>query len=313
MKKKLKTTQIAELLELENPETQLQHFFDWAIDIKKDDETMTINVWDSLTWRRFFEMFYDWSYVWLEVGETDFYKAFGLILTDFKKNHEEGLKRTLEAFWQDYAPLENYDKHVDESITDKGTDTSAISYGKKLFRDQSAIGGTSSQMGKIINPYVTSDKENTISQDRDVESIIKDKDENELLHISNGAFTNSTDSIEMIKVGGNFSPVSGTDVKTTTSVSTYDANKKDVDEVENTGSTSIMNQSRSSGREFNAGADLTTTNKNDITTRDYHEHGNIGVTTAQQMLQAEYELRMGQNFEDDMLNRFAYECLVLMP
>lgn len=313
--KRLKTTPISELAELENPIAQLQNMFIWDITIKdKEGVESVVSVWDNITWRHFLNTFYDWSYVWVDVGEIDFYKAFGLLVTDFKKNHEEGLRRTLEAFYRDYNPLENYDKYVDETITDKGTDTSAVSYGKKIYRDASAVNGVVSSLGQGIDSEVTEITESTITQERDVESIIKDKDENELAHISNGALTTSTDEISLINVGASsLANVNGGEVKTINRATTYDKDEKEVNEIEQKGLTSSVSRNRASDKEFNSGADLTTLNKNNTNTRDYHEHGNIGVTTAQQMLQAEYELRMGVNFEDDMLNRFAYECLVLIP
>lgn len=251
MAKLLKQTQIAELAAMDNPLSKLQNAFNWTVEIQPDPkkESITLLVWDSMTWRRFLQSYYDWSYTWVDVNDNDYYKAFIEIVEDFKRNHLDGLKRVLTAFYTDYAPLENYDKNVDETVKNE--------FGHQISNNTK---GTEQTTGNTHG---------------------------------GGTTTNN--------------------LTTDTKVSTYDANVKDVSYVTNGGTITINSSADVTNNTTTTGSDSEIHSGEDKMTREYHEHGNIGVTTAQQMLQAEYDLRMKQNFEDDLLSRFAFECLVLIP
>lgn len=253
----LRTTPVREIATLTENESTFQEFTEamtWDIPIRDKEGNPTeqnIRVWDNLTWRHFFADYWDWSLVWVQKDEDiDLRHAFVLALYDFKKNHGDSMSRIVTAFAENYAPLENYDKTIKETI---GTKTE----------------GKEESERKI-------DTETTFNS-----------------YSSTGDTTNSTN---------------------THFVNTYEnaMNKQDAMVTNNQTTTGDITSDGGSTVGTEEGGSKKTEGKEDVL-RDYKEHGNIGVTTAQQMLQAEWELREKVNWEDYLLKMFARENLVLMP
>lgn len=97
-------------------------------------------------------------------------------------------------------------------------------------------------------------------------------------------------------------------------VDTYDnfTNKHDSRSTQNSTTTNNNTTDTTNSLDSNGNTDERK-NGTSNTDRDYTETGNIGVTTSQQMLQAEWDLRMKANWEDYLLDVFANENFILVP
>lgn len=195
--------------------------------------------------------------------------------------------KAYEALHTEYEPLENYNKVVNENITNEGTDnntetrelvtkhtgtvdvsgteTGTDAYKKSGTDTRTETLNTTDTMQSTTNTETT----NTIYGFDSVEGSRKDK--------SNG---NSQENGSNSTTGTN--TTSDEYGSTTTETKDLKNSNKTTNDLSDTDTGTVKN-------------DKTT---NLTTNRDYHESGNIGVTTSQQMLESELQLRFNNIFFD---------------
>lgn len=177
-----------------------------------------------------------------------------------------------------YNPLENYDRHEEVDITVDHTGTQKQTYDKKITEG----GSTSLQHGESI--------------DTDIDYTGKEKTTETALQADNSQTTdnqvyafNSNSAVDTSK-----QTVSGKAKKTSELEFT---NRKDVKSEDHTG-TDTTTHGRTETISSVGQGDTRTDALQDVTDHDAHLYGNIGVTTSQQMLESELELRKNICYEE---------------
>lgn len=265
-----------------------------------DFEDLELFIWNHLEWC-FFHPPGPYQ------PETAFWKIWEI----WKDAHKYEIDRIAEAWFAKYNPIGNYDKtETDETKriydslnverqwgdvdTDYGARTDSINYGEVKKTDKPASYTRSTVSGT----------RNGMKQDIDADNY------NALSTVSNG-----------------------NEVKDTTSVSTYNTAEKQVESTKHEGDTVSTGYERmmydisdeytteeeertDTNTKGNQHDKVQRGNDNETTTggyTDYHTNstsGNIGVTTSQQMIEAEWELRR-KALASRLLQWFADECLFL--
>lgn len=236
----------------------------------------------------------------------------------WKRSHAYDIDRMAMAYFKEYDPLSNYDRNDNITVTRE--------YDNMKVTDH--ISDVQDQKGGYEDIFVTG-AENITDTPADFKRIYTNSNEaGQKSKITSDGFENSTAT----------EPSEGTKVADTNSVATYESDnveEKPVDKTTHEGTTvdrsleevyynhegyTRTTQARRDTDTISARTDTikhigddthtTTGGYSDTTTGT--TRGNIGVTTSQQMLEAEIEARRN-NLCDRLLQWFASECLVLLP
>lgn len=291
-----------------------------------------------------------WRYICGYDSVDDAYSDFVATWKQFVDLRKNDLLRLYDALNMEYNPIENYDRHEDITSSDGGTETTTsnvdeletldgsetsnknIDYSGGEKNTLSSIRGENSNItksGEEIEERVKSNRLNDELGYEGSESILttpnKTKTESvsafnsSELAVMNGVeesgtettdktFNNRKDTRDVSENGTEtvtkeFNNLSDTlnasNSEESTSTKTFE-NRKDTisDSVERSNSID-KNTESSTSVEF--GKTNTTTS---------HIHGNIGVTTSQQMLDSEIRLRF-YNLASDIVDKFMYEFTIM--
>lgn len=232
-------------------------------------------------------------------------------ITDLIEMYKGNLERLYKAYTVEYEPIENSD--VNETFTDATVSNTDLTPGKT--KDENIYGDTFTK--DIIDARVNID-ENEYGETLLTTTSGKGKTTDEI-----GA-TNSTttagartDSTERDNYGYNdttskaeYIDTNSVGQQVTTNVENLKTNTSTVDEKTDTennrthndilkhteGGGTDQHQIQSHTDTMNHSEDVTNTNSTNTLTHTLHRHGNIGVTTSQQMLQSEIDLWSKYNF-----------------
>lgn len=259
-------------------------------------------------------------------------------IEDFFAMNKDNWQKVIDAMLEEYDPLWNYDRYEehwgDETGTRDLTGTKTESGTRQIDEEtESEITGTGSGTG-TRNTTGTNDVSTTGTNDTTqagtktvsgTNSGTESGTNSETDTNSVSAYNNPTGYVAHDKV-----EKSGTDSKTTsgqnassetdritTDNDTTEIVDQDTSETERTTSTNSTTESSEGTRgvsETNAVSGRST-EAEESTGRDHYKnimHGNIGVTTSQQMLEAEYLVRLKYNIYDIITKMFMREFLILV-
>lgn len=230
-----------------------------------------------------------------EAGEletvTSYPVLFKLKVENFFKRNYTNFKHIYDAFLLEYEPIENYNRLSEITVTDEGT-----------------VNRTGNR-----NNTVTVDGTNTTTNDLQTERTdalksqrtddLRNTDANTLhgeVETKVSAFNTSDYSPKEKQITDNSTTDTATQTGTSTTDNTGTQTQKD------TGSSTLKQDGTTKTVETD-GDDTTHSNTNK--TSD-HTHGNIGVTTSQQMLQSEIDLWIAFNAYKAMADYFIKELMI---
>lgn len=278
-----RTAKIKTLCLNERTNMELLHeHFKWNVIVEREgEEPILVPLFGDGDILHFFKEYWDWEFAYTTVGTGDGieFAVAGLCseFDDFKQRHQHGVQRAVEAYFADYNPLDNYDRTEQSKRTMEHGEQIATDYGKQ----------SSTDYGMTIDST------------------------------DHSKLGEQTESGRGINDSGDL--VNGTGVKTTSYTSTYDAGEKEDGYTTNEGSTGHKAVGESTHGETHGGNDTnklsgTDTEKHSGTDTEATEayiRGNIGVTTSQQMLQAEVDLRFKEDLRTWCFQTFAKESLFM--
>lgn len=252
----------------------------------------------------------------LEVLYTSPY-AMKLMISIWSRREQPTFERVYRAENAEYNPIENYDKHQTDqrSITragkDEATGNNAISTTEKIDGETT---GTDSQ---ITNGSTTGRETNTKNESISAE-INQELEESGSKNETNMHKYAAFDSGNMNDQTQDVLTSSATNDQTTTGTSSTTTTGSG--QTDTTGSTSETITKNSSGTsEENKTANTTGTSENTIKrtentgeTFTSYIHGNIGVTTSQQMLESELALSPKINTINYIVNSFKMRFCILV-
>lgn len=202
-----------------------------------------------------------------------------LKINNFFGRNYTNFKHLMDAFLLEYEPIENYDRHSEITLTDSGTITDAGGGSNTRTPDLTnteTVDTSNTRTANLSNKKTGTDSDN---ETRDLTTTPNTTHETQV-----SAF-NSSDYQPKEKIidTGNQKDT-GTDNHTMTYNTT--ATETGTDTMKNAGTTTTAQ----------TGSEVTKVENNNTQTTDMrhktidHTHGNIGVTTSQQMLQSEIDL-----------------------
>lgn len=238
-----------------------------------------------------------------------------LFTTTWSKKWYRTFERWVNAINTDYDPLENYDRYEDVSETGVQTHTGTIGFDKSGQDDNTqtynnltdTIDGTVTETPTDWTETTTPGVTDTVETEVTTENV-KTTTERQVSAFDSNSYSNQE------KVTVEVEPVTGAEGSTTVSTSHTgsDTVTKSGTYATDTDSTNVRTGSVSNV--MNYGTQETTTNNlvdDSSLSRIAHLHGNIGVTTSQQMLQSELEVQRF-NLINEITNLYAVELLVLV-
>lgn len=231
------------------------------------------------------------------------------IYTLYLTNHLHGINKQMQALFDyNYSPIENVDRYETEtssgteSGTNSNTKTNNLSNSTQYGRTETNSGTDTTTFGHVVTESGT----DTIRRTG-----------NDTLE-KNGSIINTTE-----KAGYNAPNSYTADTKNTESYNNYsednihatsDATTFGHTDT-NSGSDSLQhghvvtNSGTDTERQTGTVTDAGTTSGSTSTERTLHVHGNIGVTTNNQLIEAEIEMRklsLAEMILDDIINEYTY-------
>lgn len=336
-----KLATIAATMSDDDNRKRLEQAFYWNVPLENVEGIDSVVIVNALDVKHFFADYWDWNFCYIsETGSNtpaEQLTAFIQILNDFKSRHQYGVRKAVEAYYTDYNPLENYDRIEDTSrsttygkttATDYGR-SKTTGYGRELHSADSSVMGEENANGKTLGGSVEYVEKpvadatgRTSTLDVFTETVTEDEEgtEHKTSVDTQNAVTSSgkLTAVEVkdikLNTGGD-----GDKVKTTNSVSTYQTDEKEESSTSVQGTTAHLATGKGSHDEITSGSDTenysgTDTELQSGTDTDKtegHIHGNIGVTTSQQMLQSEIDLRLQQDMTSWFFETLAKECLIM--
>lgn len=256
---------------------------------------------------------------------TDARESFEEIYTIYLKNHQHGINKQYQALYEyDYSPIENVDRHETETSTlsrngtNSNTRTDNLSRSTTYGRTESNSGTDTTTYGHVLTESGTdtmTDSGNDINRLSGADTLGR-----------SGSIVNETE-----KAGFNAPNTYTPDTKTTERYNSYEEDttygktettthgkstatqygKTDT----NSGADSLqhghMITQGGTDTESNTGtvSDSGTTSESGNDSRTLHVHGNIGVTTNNQLIEAEIAMRkmsLAEMIIDNIINDYTY-------
>lgn len=249
-----------------------------------------------------------------------------------------------EALEAQYNPLENYDRNESWTDTSEGSSSESGTHSSQLDRTNSSTGRTvvdsdtatsdSGNTRTVVDQDTTGSKSETVngtlessttdsstsgttggtSTDRIVLNEVMGANPNELWANHDRSTTDEDTTSHSTTTGtGSTSTESETETTTTGSESgSLDSTTTGTESRTGTVATDTTTNvtGSASGRDTQSGTDSKTGTSENESIHTGRTHGNIGVTTSQQMLESEIELRNKYNIMDIIINDFLREfCL----
>lgn len=202
-----------------------------------------------------------------------------LKINNFFGRNYTNFKHLMDAFLLEYEPIENYNRHSEITLKDSGTITDAGGGSNTRTPDLTnteTIDTSNTRTANLSNKKTGTDSDN---ETKNMTNKTHNETENQMSAFNNSSYVpkDATTVDETVTE-------TGTDNHTMTYNTT--ATETGTDTMKNAGTTTTEQ----------TGSEVTTVKNNNTQTTDMqhktidHTHGNIGVTTSQQMLQSEIDL-----------------------
>lgn len=208
----------------------------------------------------------------------------------FARNYTN-FKHIYDAFLLEYEPIENYNRMSEITITDKGTTSSQGTNGSTVTTDNT---------NKTTNDLTSTRTDNLTQGTTNNLTATEANSSNSETENKVSAF-NTTDYSSKDK-----STVNAGDTKTATNTGTVDVTNTGTQESKGTGTTEL----KTDGKQVTEGNTSETGSHENTNITSDHTHGNIGVTTSQQMLQSEIDLWIKFNAYKAMTDYFIQELMI---
>ena len=223
----------------------------------------------------------------------------------------ENWKKLWDALHEEYDPLQNY--NGDETVTDTTTET-----GSDTFKHTGTNGATGSSTGSVVRTGSESDtaggkdsvkhtgtdtlgKKGTNSDVRTgSEAVSGSNNEDDSIY----GFNSSSASPSNKSVSSNSNTTTYNNVTDAHNISETDTTTYNTEDETSYGSTNTHKYSNVTDTNSSSGSSTVTYDTTDAETKNlttqfshtFHREGNLGVTTSQQMLESEIELRSNNKF-----------------
>lgn len=269
---------------------------------------------------------YSWFYTPYSANPLTLAAYFHLTFMDFIAENMENLERIVAAYYTDYDPLENYSlreqgsdgtKRSGETMTSSGTDSVKDSGDDKVTRSGS---DTITATGKTVDvtksaERITKNYKNGFDSGTDTDGTRSDTIRD---HYWDGDGTqNNTglnyngDTEGIHETGLRDIMEHGRDAQDKTEYNNTTTTTHGLSKTTTYGKTDTKTVTNALAMDEAGGNPDTTAKYNETQTHYFTRNGNIGVTTSQQMLQSELELRKYRILET-LMREFAFEYLVLL-
>ena len=247
---------------------------------QRNDYVISAGAFIQILRERYADFYYLTSYKFdYKTGKREFPKNIAeaaVYLLDtirvFKHDKQDALTKLLFALRKDYDPVENYDKHSEIELHKFGSENTR-------FTPQGSETDTLAKDGKETNTFSKGPEERNHYKTtyNDDDALLTDRDE---LKGTNGVAY--TDKNELA----------------------FSNNRKD------TNTHAFSNDRKDdTWTQYGKTPSGATDDRYDKTTE--HTHGNIGVTTSQQMIQSQFPIEYYDEIERYTVNEFVHKCLVL--
>ena len=258
-------------------------------------------------------------------AKTDFHDDFHLWLV----NRQHNIDRMYQALFDyDYSPIENYDRFENETVntdhdttygktvTEGGTDT--IAYGKTLTRTGTETDAKTGTEADAKTGHDTEAKTGTETLERSGSEELT-KTGSEIHTTENAGFNSPNAYTPATKTTDTFNNRSDENTIDTEDVTTHDTTNTTTFGSTDTTTYNTTDTHTNNTVDTEGGSDITTHGKTftdsgsdnvDIDTeREAHIHGNIGVMTAESMIEEELALRLKSLAEmliDNFMNDYTF-------
>lgn len=242
---------------------------------------------------------------------TDAKRTWQEIYTLYLTNHLHGINKQMQALFDyNYSPIENVDRYETETTagtesgTNSNTKTNNLSNSTQYGRTETNSGTDTTTFGHVVTESGTDTIRRTGNDTLEKDGSIINTTEKAGYNAPN-TYTNDTKNTET------YNNYSEDNVHATSDATTFGHTDT------NSGSDSlahghvVTNSGTDTERQTGTVTDAGTTSGSSSTERTLHTHGNIGVTTNNQLIEAEIEMRklsLAEMIIDDIINEYTYYC-----
>ena len=220
----------------------------------------------------------DWSFYHAEIKEsvtdTPELDRFIAVFREWLAEHQSDNDRICKAWLAEYNPIHNYDRNEDS--TDSVAYDGRISETETGERTETSKGTITRSYGAVVDTYTNAQRKTTTKQRQGVQMSVSTYD----------------DTAKQVE-------------------STIPTNQDEGDVTTTDSTTDTINHGNRTDSETQSLPDKTTIKGGHTNSHGAHEYGNIGVTTTQQMIAAEYDLRI-RALALRLLDNFCREKLFLL-
>lgn len=242
---------------------------------------------------------------------TDAKRTWQEIYTLYLTNHLHGINKQMQALFDyNYSPIENVDRYETETTagtesgTNSNTKTNNLSNSTQYGRTETNSGTDTTTFGHVVTESGTDTIRRTGNDTLEKDGSIINTTEKAGYNAPN-TYTNDTKNTET------YNNYSEDNVHATSDATTFGHTDT------NSGADSLQhghivtNSGTDTERQTGTVTDAGTTSGSSSTERTLHTHGNIGVTTNNQLIEAEIEMRklsLAEMIIDDIINEYTYYC-----
>lgn len=240
---------------------------------------------------------------------SDAKRTFQEIYTLYLTNHLHGINKQMQALFDyNYSPIENVDRYETETTsgtesgTNSNTKTNNLSNSTQYGRTETNSGTDTTTFGHVVTESGTDTVRRTGNDTLEKDGSIINTTEKAGYNAPN-TYTNDTKNTET------YNNYSEDNVHATSDATTFGHTDT------NSGSDSlahghvVTNSGTDTERQTGTVTDAGTTSGTSSTSRTLRTHGNIGVTTNNQLIEAEIEMRklsLAEMIIDDIINEYTY-------
>lgn len=242
---------------------------------------------------------------------SDAKRIFQEVYTLYLTNHLHGINKQMQALFDyNYSPIENVDRYETETTegTESGessnTKTNNLSNSTQYGRTETNSGTDTTTFGHVVTESGTDTIRRTGNDTLEKDGSIINTTEKAGYNAPN-SYTADTKNTET------YNNYSEDNVHATSDATTFGHTDT------NSGSDSlahghvVTNSGTDTERQTGTVTDAGETSGSSSTERTLHTHGNIGVTTNNQLIEAEIEMRklsIAEMIIDDIINEYTYYC-----
>lgn len=253
-------------------------FYDFMTDYLQSYHSIDFNL---------LQKFSSYIYCYEEVEPVSAFLNFTACFLGYLDTHKEAYARMWTALNAEYNPLENYNGDTTLTVEETGKETNKNTKAGKVTSDNTVTGTKSSELS------ITGTKTSTM-QETPTSGSYTDTETRQVSAEGGSTFNNENKVTKEFAKRGETNTDSFSDYKETTTDSANSFHDKT--------ETSYSNDYADTNEKSFTNRKTTTTEV---------KHGNLGLTTSQQMIESELSLRLKYNFYDMMFADFIKEYCIL--